>query len=302
MPVAPNISLELKLTPSLPSVDVDPHQFWKVIINLLKNASEALNGSSGHIRISTYPLTLTVRNANDFFSTHALALGPGVVFQVDDSGTGISKAVIDRMFEPFFSTKEVGRGLGLATVFGIVDVHNGGIAIASEPGKGTSFRVWLPETNEPAATAEPPQLPHAPTAAAAPALAAPATAGFSSCPCVLLVEDDRAILQSTRILLRSLKVEALAAASQHEALALFRKHATSVCLILLDAQIGRLDNVRLLSTLRLRKPGVPAVIISGHTEEKIREMFKSETYDGFLSKPYTRGELKELLVRFACIK
>ncbi len=297
--IASNIILELKLTPSLPPVDIDPHQFWKVIINLLKNASESLNGSSGHIRISTYPFTLSAQNADDFFSTHAVALGPGVVFQIDDSGSGISKEVIDRMFEPFFSTKAVGRGLGLATVFGIVDAHNGGIAIASEPGKGTSFRVWLPETAEPAAAPPPP---HTQTAATSHALAVPAAQSASSLPCVLLVEDDRSILQSTRILLRSLNVEALAASTQHEALALFRKHSSSICLILLDAQIGRLDNVRLLTTLRMRKPGVPAVILSGHTEEKIREMFRSETYNGFLSKPYTRGELKEILVRFACIK
>ena len=104
------------------------------------------------------------------------------------------------------------------------------------------------------------------------------------------------------IVLRSLGVDALAAASKREALALFRKHAESVNLILLDAQIGTFDNVRLLATLRLRKPGVPAVIISGHSEERIRTMFESEAYNGFLSKPYTRSELKEILMRFACLR
>jgi len=300
--IASNVILELKLTPSLPQIDVDPHQFWKVIINLLKNASEAMNGSSGHIRISTYPFTLTKENTADFFSTHTLSQGRGVVFQIDDTGSGIPKEVIGRMFEPFFSTKAVGRGLGLATVFGIVDVHNGGIAIVSEPGKGTSFRVWLPvakNPDEPPAPLLPP--PAAPSAAQA-APHAPAQPAPSALLCVLLVEDDPSILQSTTILLRSLGVSTLAATSKREALALFRKHADSISLILLDAQIGSLDNVRLLSALRLRKTGVPTVIISGHTEEKIREMFKSEAYEGFLSKPYTRSELKAVLTRFASLK
>ena len=298
--IASNVILELKLTPSLPFVDVDPHQFWKVIINLLKNASEAMNGSSGHIRISTYPFTLTAQSAGDFFSTHALSQGDGVVFQIDDTGSGIPKEVIDRMFEPFFSTKAVGRGLGLATVFGIVDVHNGGIAIASEPGKGTSFRVWLPVAK--ASDKSFSSAAAVPAAAGTGAVRPPPAQQTSARPCVLLVEDDRAILQSTMIVLRSLGVDALAAASKREALALFRKHAESVNLILLDAQIGTFDNVRLLATLRLRKPGVPAVIISGHSEERIRTMFESEAYNGFLSKPYTRSELKEILMRFACLR
>lgn len=297
--IAQNVILELKLTPGLPAVDADPLQFWKVIINLLKNASEAMNGSSGHIRISTYPFALTHQNAAEFFSTHALPQGRGVVFQIDDSGSGIPKEVIDRMFEPFFSTKAVGRGLGLATVFGIVDVHNGGIAIASEPGKGTSFRVWLPVSKNPdGATPFPPQVPAAPDARSD-RQHAPAA---SSRPCVLLVEDDPSILQSTSIVLRSLGVDTLAAASKREALALFRKHADSVGLILLDAQIGSIDNVRLLATLRLRKPGTPAIILSGHAEEKIQKMFESEAYDGFLGKPYTRSELKEMIARFVVLK
>ena len=141
-----------------------------------------------------------------------------------------------------------------------------------------------------------------PAAAGTGAVRPPPAQQTSARPCVLLVEDDRAILQSTMIVLRSLGVDALAAASKREALALFRKHAESVNLILLDAQIGTFDNVRLLATLRLRKPGVPAVIISGHSEERIRTMFESEAYNGFLSKPYTRSELKEILMRFACLR
>lgn len=303
--IAANVILELKLTPGLPHIDADPHQFWKVIINLLKNASEAMGGASGHIRISTYPLELDEYNINDFFSTHAITPGLGVVFQIDDTGSGISKDVINRMFEPFFSTKAVGRGLGLATVFGIVDAHNGGIAIASELGKGTSFRVWVPAASSAPDTPTPlPQktATRVTTEAAAPTAPPAAAAPQTPRPSVLVVEDDLAILQATRIVLRSLKVEAITASSKREALSIFRKHADDISLILLDAQIGQLDNVRLLTTLRLRKPGVPAVIVSGHNESRIQQMFDSEPYDGFLNKPYTRDELKAVLSRFTTFK
>lgn len=295
--IASNVSLELKLTPDLPAIDVDPHQFWKVIINLLKNASEAMGGASGHIRISTYPFILNAANANDFFSTQTLNFGRGVVFQVDDTGSGIPQDIIKRMFEPFFSTKSVGRGLGLATVFGIIDAHNGGISISSELGKGTTFRVWLP-----VAIDQPPALSEVtepePTKAGVSgddksSLPAPALP-----PCVLLVEDDRYIIQATTILLRSLNVEVFAATSKREAISLFRKHADAVSVLLLDAQIGELDNVRLLSVLRLRKPALKTIIISGYNEDRISRMFASEAYEGFLKKPYTRDELKTILARF----
>jgi signal transduction histidine kinase/CheY-like chemotaxis protein len=303
--IAPNVALELKLTPGLSHVDADPHQFWKVIINILKNASEAMNGSRGHICISTYQYDMTESASEAYISTHELVPGTGVTFQIDDTGTGIPRELIGRLFEPFFSTKAVGRGLGLATVFGIVDAHNGGIAIDSEPGKGTSFRVWLPAAKEtsvmipPAesllAAGEGEEPPSAGRDEETPQPAAPALPRV----CVLIIEDDLAILQTTSILLRSLNAETFTAATKREALAVFRKHADQINLILMDAQLGSLDNVRLLATLRMRKPGIPTVIVSGHTEARIREMFSTEPFNGFLSKPYTRSELQAILAPLA---
>jgi len=299
--VAPNVSIELKLAPNLPQVDTDPHQFWKALINLLKNASEAMDGARGHIRISTYPFTLTEGNLGAFFSTHALSPGNGVVFQIDDTGSGIPREMIAHLFEPFFSTKSVGRGLGLATVFAIIDAHNGGIAIDSDLGKGTTFRIWLPAADKPA-DEDRAEVRNALQTASPSALRktaeAQSPAAPPSIPRVLLIEDDPAILLSTAIVLRSLNVDPLTAATKREALAVFRKQADSIALVLLDAHIDHLDNVRLLSTLRLHNPKVPVVVISGYNEKRIREMFASETYEGFLAKPYTRDELKSMLERF----
>ncbi len=293
--LASNVALELALTPDCPPVDADPHQFWKVIINILKNASEAIGGARGHISIRSYPFTMTEAIRGEFFSTHELLPSPGVVFQIDDSGSGMPPEVLARLFEPFFSTKAVGRGLGLSTVFGIVDAHNGGIAIRSAPGKGTTFRVWLPAAKESLTDSLPAEErpPATPTPAAPTPVRTPSAP--SRRPCVLSVEDDPAILKTNGLLLAALGVEPLLAQTKREAQILFRKYADQINLILLDAQSGNLDNVRLLSTLRTRKPGVPAVLVSGHNEARIRELFATEPFNGFLSKPYTIHELKAAL-------
>jgi signal transduction histidine kinase/HAMP domain-containing protein len=290
--VASNIILEFNLGQNLPSVELDPHQFWKVIINLLKNASEAMNGMGGAITLSTYSLTLNQSNMADFFSTHTLEEGSGVVFQIDDMGSGIPPRMLRRVFEPFFSTKAVGRGLGLATVFGIVDAHSGGIAISSEVGKGTSFRVWVPE-----AKAAPVALP-VQNANASAATPADPQAKRSEPPLVLIVEDDPAIMQTTKILLRSMKVETLDASNKRDALASFHRFSEKIALVLLDAQMGHLDNVRLLAALRRSRVDIPVVIVSGHNENYVRQMFESQDFDGFLSKPYTRDELVQIIKKF----
>jgi len=302
--VAQNVILDVKLTPNLPPVAADPHQFWKVIINLLKNASEAFNGASGRVTISTGLLTLTRKSSADFFSTRPLPLERGLLIQIEDTGPGIHPDVINRIFEPFVSTKAVGRGLGLATVFGIVDIHNGGIAISSELGKGTCFRIWLPIVKQPQSLSDASADTGSGTLVGPRAVLDPHTAvsgRTDARPLVLLVEDDPAILRTTRIVLRSLGIEALTASSQREAQMLFSQYADAIRLLLLDAQVGSLDNVRLLSILRLSRPDIPTIILSGHAEERIRAMFATEHFDAFLGKPYTRDELKAVIQNFIAL-
>jgi len=280
--MASNVILELKLGENLPKVDADPHQFWKVLLNLLKNASEAMNGLRGAVQISTYEFAVTEENKRDFFCTHSLACEPGVAFEISDTGTGIPKELLKRIFEPFFSTKSSGRGLGLATAFGIVDTHNGAISVTSEVGKGTTFRVWLPVSKM-----EPTEAESIQSSVGTPT----PRKSTKDHPCVLIIEDDRAVLQTTRILLKSLGLDSLEAVSKRNALSVYGKNAERINLILLDATIENMDNVKLLGLLRKQKSDVPVVIVSGYSEKRIAELFASEPIDGFLGKPYTRDQL-----------
>jgi len=246
----------------------------------------------GAVRISTYTFNLSEENRHDFFCTHSLTNEPGVVIEISDTGIGIPKEILKRIFEPFFSTKSTGRGLGLATAFGIVDAHNGAIALASEVGKGTTFRIWLP-------------LSKAGVSEAVSETAKPATGGAATKilppgrrPCVMVIEDDRAVLQTTRILLSSMGIDSLEATSKRDAVGVFRKNMERISLVLLDATIENMDNVKLFSLLREYKPDVPIVVVSGYSEKRIRDLFDAHGYDGFLGKPYTRDQLVQALRPF----
>jgi signal transduction histidine kinase len=280
--MASNVILDLDLGENLPKVDADPHQFWKVLLNLLKNASEAMNGLRGAVRMRTYELTLTEQSKREFFCTHSLACEPGVVFEISDTGVGIPKEILKRVFEPFFSTKSSGRGLGLATAFGIVDTHNGAISIASEVGKGATFRIWLPVSKMVPTEEDQDKVSES-------VISAKKTT--SERPCVLIIEDDRAVLQTTRILLQSLGIDSLEAVSKRDAMGVFGKNSDRINLVFLDATIDNLDNVKLLGLLRQHNPEIPVVIVSGYSEKRISQMFAAQPFEGFLGKPYTRDQL-----------
>lgn len=281
--MAPNVILELNFGENLPQVEADPYQFWKVLLNLLKNASESMNGLRGAVRISTYEFTLTEEKKRDFFCTHSLACAPGIIFEISDTGAGIPKEIRKRIFEPFFSTKSPGRGLGLATAFGIVDTHNGAIAISSEVGKGTTFRIWLPVS----------KMVHAEANVVKPNTQAVTSSKPASeqRPCVLIIEDDRSVLQTTRILLQSLGLDSLGAVSKRVAMGVFGKNSDRINLIFLDATIENMNSVKLLVLLRQQNPNIPVVIVSGYSEKHVNEMFSTQPFEGFLGKPYTRDQL-----------
>jgi len=303
--IPPSVTLEIVNAENLHTVMVDTDQFWKVIVNLVKNAAESIKSSRGYIKISTYNFEITKANAIKFFSSHPLEPDQGVIFEVADNGEGIPQEIIDRLFEPFFSTKAVGRGLGLATVFGIVDSHNGGISIVSYENIGTKFRIWLPavpalaESDDLAALSTEPLDEGPLTAGSVTGVTAPSSSGR---PRVLIIDDDPSIIKTTALLLSRMGIDPLTAATRNEAVARFRKCRGQVDLVMLDAQLGNLDSVRLLARLRMSNEQLPVVICSGHTQEKVSRMFKEARIDGILIKPYTMDELRKMLSQFLVLE
>ena len=283
--VGPNISFSCDVVPGVPDVDIDANQFWKVLFNIVKNASEAIGSRPGKIRLAVCPYQMTEEAARDFYGEHALPEGPGVLFSVTDDGDGIPPDILMRLFDPYVSSKALGRGLGLATVRTIVEAHSGGISVKCPPQGGTVFGIFLPVSRGASA-------PAASTVASAPAKPA-APAAFTGD--VLVVDNDKALLRMTSILLKALHLNAHLAQDRREALAVLRHHADRLQAILLDAHIGGIDTVRLLGAFRTGAPGVPVMVVSGSDEEEIRELFAPCPYDYFLAKPYTLDELKTML-------
>ena len=281
--VGENIVLAMGADEAAPDVDVDPNQFWKVLFNIVKNAGEAIGTRPGHISLNAVPFRMTHDEASDFVSEHPLADGDGVMFRIRDDGPGIAPDILGRIFDPYVSSKSLGRGLGLATVRTIVEAHGGGIRVRSRVDEGTEFQIFLPQSTLPKTVEQPAERPGGASVQAV-------LSGE-----VLVVDNDESILKTISILIKALKLTPRVARDRHEALAVVRRHAASLRAIVLDAHMGGVDTVRLLRAFRVAAPHVSVIVSSGSSEETIREMFSGHPYDLFLAKPYTLDELRKAL-------
>ena len=280
--VSDNVAISYTLAEGLPDVDADPNQFWKVFFNIIKNATEALGDRPGHINISTEAFYMTEEAATLFTSGNPIPPGPGVLFKIADDGPGIPPDLLPKLFDPYMSSKSLGRGLGLATVRTIVEAHGGGIKVESVIDHGTTFNIFLPQT----------KLPNDSKGIANAHEKTPGSLPSE----VLVVDDDEAILKTLSILLKSLGVSAHVARDRVSALAVMRRYTSRIGAVLMDAHIGGVDVVRLFEAFRLTAKDIPIVVVSGSPEENIRNMFGTCKYDGFLGKPFTLEELKTTLL------
>jgi len=261
-------------------VKVDVNQFEQVIINLAVNARDAMpNGG-----------TLTVRTSNAAVSalqTGGLALPPGdyVVCEVQDTGTGIPKEIVDKIWEPFFSTKDVGKGtgLGLSTVYGIIKQTGGFIFCDSVVGKGTVFRIYLPR-HYPLAAAVEETREEKPEAK---------RADHTGKGTVLLVEDEDAVRAFASRALASRGYTVLEAASGEEALAIVAEKGGEISLVISDVVMPEMDGPTLLKELRKRGVMIKIIFISGYAEDAFEKNLEGEEDFAFLPKPFSLKQLAE---------
>ncbi|MBM9537282.1 ATP-binding response regulator [Desulfobulbus alkaliphilus] len=257
-------------------------QVQQVLTNLVTNAWEAVGENQG-----TVALTVTIVAKAAIPAEHRFPLDwHGVGFQyacleVADTGGGIAPADIDKIFDPFYSSKFTGRGLGLPVVLGIVKAHGGAITVTSGKGQGCAFRVFLPIPEESVCLQD----------AAAPSLA-PAGEGA-----VLLVEDHAMMREMAATMLTRLGYEVLVAQDGLEAVDMFTQHADEVRVVLSDLSMPRMDGWELMAALRRIRPDIPVILVSGHDESKVLASGDRERPQVFLRKPYQKAVLKEALER-----
>ena len=255
------------------SVCIDPAQVDQVLANLCVNARDAIAGV-GKVTIETHNATFD----EAYCAIHTdCAPGEYVLLAVSDNGCGMDAETREKIFEPFFTTKEQGKGtgLGLATVHGVVKQNNGFINVYSEPGQGTTFRIYLPRHMAKAIDAEEPKL-------------QAAAAGGET---ILLVEDEPANLKMTTMLLERLGYRVLAAPTPGEAIRLCHGHAGRIDLLLADVVMPEMNGLDLAKNILLLYPDIRRLFMSGYTANVLAHQGVLGPGVHFLEKPFSMQEL-----------
>lgn len=275
--IGENIELNMVHGRDLRPVRVDQGQLEQVIINLAVNARDAMP-DGGELTIRTENVTTA-----EALQRGAEVMPPGnyVLVEMKDNGTGIPPDIMDRIFEPFFSTKAVGSGtgLGLSTVYGIVRQTGGFVFVESRPGAGAAFRIYLPQHM------------------AAVGSDAKAEAGdeaprdLTGIGTILLVEDEDAVRLFSARALRNKGYQVLEARSGEAALEIISEHLDDVNLIISDVVMPRMDGPTLIKEVRTRRTDVPVIFISGYAEDAFRRRVDAGEETHFLMKPFTLKQL-----------
>ena len=255
-------------------VKIDPSQVDQILANLVVNAHDAIAGV-GAITIRTENVEIDDSNRAEF---PEFIPGRYVLLTISDTGAGMSQEVRDNIFEPFFTTKELGKGtgLGLSTVYGIVKQNDGFIYVASEPGEGTTFKIYLPRFE--AETAQ----------ASAEAAAGKLAAGTET---ILLVEDDEAILNLSKIILENLGYTVLAAPTPRHAAHLVEKHPGDIQLLITDVVMPEMNGRELAERLSAIRPNLKCLYMSGYTADVIAHRGILQEGVNFIRKPFGNDEL-----------
>lgn len=259
----------------VPAVEGDRTQLGQVLMNLVLNAAEASDDSGGSIEVCLEVREVTLPYLRDTFLHSDAPAGSYVVLRVSDQGKGMSRETMVRIFDPFFTTKDNSRGLGMASVLGIVRAHRGAIKVESSPGNGTTFNVLFPvarSEKEPGPRSEP----------------APDKEQIGGA--VLLADDDVQVQRVARKVLEGEGFDVLLANDGVEALEIFREHRNEIAVVLFDVSMPRLSGTDALARIYQEKPGFPAVLMSGYDAGRA-----DHSGTPFVQKPFEARGLVEAL-------
>jgi PAS domain S-box-containing protein len=265
--------LQLMLAPELPLLMVDLDQIRQVVMNLVANASEALGEGGGVITIGTELVTRREGERHD----DDLPAGAYVQLKVHDTGEGIDPTLLERVFEPFFSTRFIGRGLGLAVVRSIVERHGGRVYANSEPKLGTRVTVVLPVL---AATTE------------GPAATSPSSRRGGM---VLVVDDEARVQQVAGSMLTRLGYTPVLVQDGSKALAEIQARGDELALVLLDLTMPGMHGKEVLKAIRAAAPDLPVVVMSGYSTREVARELINQGASGFLEKPFSLSALRAQL-------
>ncbi len=274
--------LRFTLTPDLPGVTADPAQIRQVVINLVQNAAEAIGRRDGTIDISTRPLAVDEAWLAEASAGQQLTPGTYVGLEITDNGPGLDRATRARIFDPFFSTKGSGRGLGLAAALGIMRSHQGALRVISEPGRGTTFVLAFPIQDQ--------------TAPVAPAAkSAPVARTWRGSGTVLIVDDEEPVRATAAQMVAFFGFTVKQAESGQQAVEFLRQRGSRFDLVLLDLTMPGMDGYATFTALRQLQPDQRIVVFSGYSAQDAKQRFAGQNLNGFLQKPFGADSLREAL-------
>jgi len=273
-----NVVLHKELAASLPTIEADSTQIRQIVMNLVVNAAEAIGTQAGKITITTGTLMVEPNGHVEPEFDQKLVPGTYVYFEVQDTGCGMDAATRARIFEPFYTTKFTGRGLGLAAVLGIVRSHKGMLLVSSEPGRGSTFRVMLPSSEQ-----------------AALVLPIKQSSQWQTSGTVLVIDDQNDVRAVVVQMLQRAGFSVLAASDGYCAIDLLQAHSTAIVAILLDMTMPWLSCEDTISAIRKIQADVPIVLMTGYSVQEATGRFANTGLAGLLHKPFTTEELHKML-------
>jgi two-component system cell cycle sensor histidine kinase/response regulator CckA len=285
--IGEKVKLDLVHGRDLWPVKVDVSQFEQVVVNLAVNARDAMPDGG---KLSVRTANVTAEEAT-LLAYKGMPAAEYVRIDVIDTGTGIPADIVDKIFEPFFSTKEVGKGtgLGLSTVYGIVKQTGGFIYVDSEPGKGTSFRIFLPRHHPEKEVAGDPVAANG--AAKEAATEAKPRTDLTGQGTILLVEDEEGLRSLNARGLRSRGYSVIEASNGVEALEALEEKDGAVDLVVSDVVMPEMDGPTLLKTMRGKNPDLKIIFVSGYAEDAFEKSLPENQQFAFLPKPFTLSQL-----------
>jgi PAS domain S-box-containing protein len=290
--ISKQATLAWELAPDLPAISADPTQIRQIVMNLITNASDALEEGGGTITLRTGVTRLNELDGQRFSAPKQgdepveRREEPLVFLEIGDTGAGMTPDTLGRIFDPFFSTKFAGRGLGLAAVMGIVRSHHGLIRIRTERGVGTAFRVLFPAV---LGTAIKPKKPSV------------ERSDWQGSGTILVVEDEEGVREVVERMVQEIGFQTIGAEDGRHALDIIERVGENVTAVLLDLSMPRMGGAETLRRLRALRPELPVLMMSGYTEQSVVPQFGDlgPGPTGFVQKPFLAEDLIAVLRQFA---
>ncbi|MCF7822130.1 MAG: response regulator [Mariprofundaceae bacterium] len=275
-----NIDLQFRLDEQSLSIEADKAQIQQVILNFIINAAEAIGSDIGSIRMRTGIMYAGREFLDKQYNGADLPEGKYVFVTIADTGCGMTRQTMRKIFDPFFTRKESGSGLGLSAVLGIIHGHKGVVEVISKAGRGSKFRVLLPRAHQDYRKK---------------VIQTSEMDGWQGDGTVLIVDDDPAVRKVAALFLKHFHFDVLEAGDGLEGVDMFCKHQKDIVAVLLDITMPKLGGVDAMKKMREANPRIPVILVSGYSEVELESLAEESQPDMFVAKPFRAKDLKKAL-------